>query len=36
MDERRFQTIMNLLSLVLVLILAGAFLTVLTVSLSAS
>jgi hypothetical protein len=36
MDEKRFQTIMNVLSLILLLALAGSFLTVLRAALSAS
>jgi hypothetical protein len=36
MDEKRFQTLMNVLTLILALVLVGAFTTVLRAALSAS
>ena len=36
MDEKRFQTMMNVLTLILLLVLAGSFATVLRAALSAS
>lgn len=36
MDEKRLQTLLNVLTVILVLVLAGSFATVISVALSAS